>query len=535
MIWQLTVIRTQAGCLGILLCGLIVHLQAKSQPQATPAVASVFVTSFNLVGADALPPGLLDPYLSEHTMQKKTLVELRKMAAQLEKQLQTQHGLSSAKVWVPLQEDKLGVVDLRVLPGQIRQVRLARPATSDRETRALALLADQFKPGALLEQAALERTSVALSKLLGETPKLTLAPSPTMGQYDLVLEPIQVEKYSLSTSVDNLGSLYTNAAKDRTQLQIRNSLFNADMLSFAAQLLTPNQKTLQTRYEVPLGLSDFKLGLSNISARYQLVDAYASLQAKGDSHITGVDLSNHLLRSPNLNLTLRGEAQSKRTRSLQAGVPVTDRRIHAFNLGLFGDGPALGGTRSGNLVLTTGHVDMSLVASDVTADTAQIAGRYQKLTARGEQSVTLGQSQRAQVNFSVQRARKNLDPTESMLVGGISGVRAYPIGEAASDRGAVLNLELHHRWNEQWRGLLFYDQGWVTLRQSVVAGTTTANNYILNGAGFSVVWSPTPSTEMALMPAWKLRANPAADTTTGADSDGRTSKMRLWFFATQQF
>lgn len=535
MIWRRIRAPIKASCFGAVLCGFAMATETQAQPQATPAVASVFVTSFNLVGADALPPGLLDPFLSEHTMQKKTLVELRKLAAQLEKQLQTQYGLSSAKVWVPLQEDKLGVVDVRVLPGQIRQVRLARPATSDRETRALALLADQFRPGSLLEQAALERTSLALTKLLGETPRLTLSPSTTMGQYDLVLEPIQLEKYSLSTSIDNLGSRYTNVARDKTQLQIRNNLFNADVLSIAGQLLTPNQKTLQTRYDVPLGLSDFKLGISNLTARYQLVDAYASLQAKGDSHITGIDLSNHLIRSPHLNLTLRGEAQSKRTRSLQAGVPTTDRRIHAFNLGLFGDGPALGGTRSGNLILTAGHVDMSLVASDVTADTAKIAGRYQKLTARGEQSVALGQGQRAQVNFSLQRARKNLDSTESMLIGGISGVRAYPIGEAAADMGAVLNLELHHRWNEQWRGLLFYDQGWVTIRQSVIAGTTTANNYILNGTGFSVVWSPTPSTEIALMPVWKLRANPAADTTTGADSDGRASKMRVWVFATQQF
>ena len=85
MIRRPAMMRRYARCASILLCGIIAHLQANSQPQATPAVASVFVTSFNLVGADALPPGLLDPYLSEHTMQKKTLVELRKLAAQLEK------------------------------------------------------------------------------------------------------------------------------------------------------------------------------------------------------------------------------------------------------------------------------------------------------------------------------------------------------------------------------------------------------------------------------------------------------------------
>ena len=125
----------------------------------------------------------------------------------------------------------------------------------------------------------------------------------------------------------------------------------------------------------------------------------------------------------------------------------------------------------------------------------------------------------------VKKARK---PLQLAVQDAVDAVCANPdIGEAKT--GDLLFS------NDQWRSLLFYDQGWVTLRQSVVAGTTTVNNYILNGAGFSVVWSPTPSTEMALMPTWKLRANPAADTTTGADSDGKTSKMRLWLFATQQF
>jgi hemolysin activation/secretion protein len=520
-----------------LIAGLTSYATAQNTPQATPAVASTFVTSFNTIGGESLPPGLLDKYLSSHTMQKKTLVELRKLAAQLEKQLQTEHGLPSAKVWVPLQEDKLGVIDIRILPGQIRSVRLARQAGSERETRALAILSEQFKPGALLNQAVLESTSIKLTKLLGETPRLNLEPAPTMGQYDLVLEPIQIEKYSISTSVDNLGSPYTNQGRDKTQLQIRNSLFNADVLSLSGQFFTPNQKTAQLRYDVPLGLSDFKFGITNVAARYQLVGAYASLQAKGDTHITGADLTQQIIRSSGngLNLSWRAEALSKLSRSLQADSPVTDRRLHVFNLGLYGDAPAWGGTRTANIVLAAGHADLSRVGSDARNDAANINGYYQKMTARIEQSIAWGSSQRAQVNFSVQRARKNLDSTEAMLVGGVSGVRAYPIGEAAADSGAVLNLEMHHRWNEQWRGFVFYDHGWASLRQLPVAGSTKTNNYDINGTGFSLVWSPTNSTEMAIMPAWKLKKNAGADTTTGADSDGRTSKARLWLFATHQF
>jgi hemolysin activation/secretion protein len=522
-----------AGLIG----GFTSYAVAQNTPQATPAVASTFVTSFNTIGGESLPPGLLDKYLSSHTMQKKTLVELRKLAAQLEKQLQTEHGLPSAKVWVPLQEDKLGVIDIRVLPGQIREVRLASPATHARQTRALALLTEQFKPGALLDQKALESTSILLTKLLGETPRLSLAPASTIGQYDLILEPVEVEKYSLSASVDNLGNPYINQARDKTQLQVRNALFDADLLTLSGQLLTQNQKTALLRYDTPLGLSNFKLGVTNISTRYQLVGTYTSLQAKGDTHITGTDLTHQFVRSAGsgLNLSWRAEALSRLSRSSQADVVTTDRRVHAFNFGLYGDAPAWGGTRSVNLVLTKGHADLGHVATDLSNDIANIQGYYQKMTVRVEQSIAWGTAQRAQINFSVQRARKNLDSTEAMLVGGMSGVRAYPIGEAAADSGAVLNLEMHHRWNEQWRGFVFYDHGWASLRQLPVAGSTKANNYDINGAGFSIVWSPTNGTEMAIVPAWKLKANAGADTTTGADSDGRSSKARLWVFATHQF
>jgi len=511
-------------------------LAAPVHAQTTSGAGSAtFVTSYKMIGADALPGGVLEPWLADHVMQSKTLLELRQLAAELEKKLQTEQGLVSPKVWVPLLENNLGEVPIRVLPGMIRGVRFEQPITTRKERRALVLLTSQLQPGALLLKTSLETTARALADILGVPPKLSLVPTATLGQYDVVVSLPKVDTYSLTTGLDNVGSRYTNTWRDKTQLQIRNPLGSGDTLAIAGQLATPNQKVAQIHYETPIGSSGYQLGLTSIASSYHLVDAYASLDAVGDTHVVGVDLSRGLIRSQSLHITARAEAQKKSVRSLQAGVPITHRKIQTVNAGLFLNAPTLGGTTAASWVVTSGNVDMSQVVNDVLSDAAGIGGGYQKMTLHLEQSAALSADRRLQVNLHVQRARKNLDATESMLIGGPSGVRAYGLGEGASDSGATLNVELHQRWSEQWRGFVFYDHGWASLRQLPIAGSTSVNAYDLNGIGLSAVWTPTARTQVALMPTWKLKLNPNISSTTGTDADGSGRAMRVWLFVTQTF
>lgn len=47
-------------------------------------------------------------------------------------------------------------------------------------------------------------------------------------------------------------------------------------------------------------------------------------------------------------------------------------------------------------------------------------------------------------NLEAQSADKNLDSSEKFFLGGAQGVRAYPLGEAAGDEGAMATLELRY-------------------------------------------------------------------------------------------
>jgi hemolysin activation/secretion protein len=62
-----------------------------------------------------------------------------------------------------------------------------------------------------------------------------------------------------------------------------------------------------------------------------------------------------------------------------------------------------------------------------------------------------------------QYAPENLESSEKMPLGGPSGVRAYPQGEAAGDRAALVSVELRRgfSWVSGWSNWmsLFYDAG----------------------------------------------------------------------------
>ena len=72
-----------------------------------------------------------------------------------------------------------------------------------------------------------------------------------------------------------------------------------------------------------------------------------------------------------------------------------------------------------------------------------------------------------------QRASKNLDSSEKFSLGGAQGVRAYPVGEAAGDEGALATLELRYAL-PQWLGatpqlVLFADSGRVRINKNPFA------------------------------------------------------------------
>ena len=82
-----------------------------------------------------------------------------------------------------------------------------------------------------------------------------------------------------------------------------------------------------------------------------------------------------------------------------------------------------------------------------------------------------------------QWAGKNLDSSEKFVLGGASGVRAWPSGEATGDEGWLAQAELRYQagWAQPY---VFMDAGTVRINKN--PWTSAANRRHIAGAGFGL-------------------------------------------------
>ena len=101
-----------------------------------------------------------------------------------------------------------------------------------------------------------------------------------------------------------------------------------------------------------------------------------------------------------------------------------------------------GGITFGSLVLTPGQLDLASGATDLL----NTEGSYQKVNldvVRLQATALNGLTVYGRA--SGQWADVNLDSSEGFSIGGMSGVRAYPSGEASGDTGWLAQLELRYQ------------------------------------------------------------------------------------------
>jgi len=144
-------------------------------------------------------------------------------------------------------------------------------------------------------------------------------------------------------------------------------------------------------------------------------------------------------------------------------------------------------------------------------------------------------------SYSGQLSLNNLDSSEKFILGGPTGVRAYPVGEASGDEGNLFNVDL--RFDLPLPSVLgslqlsgFYDAGQITLHKSQwsnsnIDNATNRNDYWLQGAGIGITYAY--SNIIAIKGSWAhvIDQNDGRDNTTGMNSDGKDDNYRFWLQA----
>lgn len=490
------------------------------------------VTSLRISGARIYSSEQLLAVTGFSAERELTLGELRAMAAAIARHYR-ENGYPLAQAYLPAQDIVDGEVTIAVLEGEYgelslrNQSRLADSVAND--------LLGGLHSGDAIALAPLESRLLLLSDIPGVEVQSTLVPGASVGATDLIVDVQPGQRFSGTLSADNLGDRYTGKNRAGATLNLNNPSGHGDLLSLRVLGSDADLYYGRAAYQIPFGR--FSTGVAYSHMQYDLGKEFESLDASGTASIASLYGSYPMIRSRRHNLYLQLNLEDKSFRD-RVGVTATvadkDARVAMLSLnGNARDSFGGGGRNAYSLIWSSGDLDIRTPeARAADATTVRSDGHYNKLALSVARLQYLNERLSLYAAINGQIASTNLDTSEKIGLGGISGVRAYPSGEAYGDQGYVLNLEARtplQGLSEQVPGQVqligFVDTGRVRLNRNPWDG---GDNYrSLHGAGIGVNWTRHDTFAVRATLARRLGSEPA----TSAPDD----KSRFWLQAVKNF
>ncbi|HLA33549.1 MAG TPA: ShlB/FhaC/HecB family hemolysin secretion/activation protein, partial [Rhodocyclaceae bacterium] len=463
-------------------------------------------------------------------------------------------GWLLARAYLPHQDITEGEIEIVLLAGQVdpsyRIVNGGKSALRIDPALLTGIASRALPPGSAARTENLERAVLLTNDLPGISAKSSLSPGSQADTTRIDLTIDEGPLFSGNLAVDNFGNRDTGQIQTNATGNLNDPFGQGDQ---ATVLLThaDGLNLLRGAYNLSADTNGLKASAAWSSMAYRIIRGVGLASGlKGSSQTSTLSLAYPFIRqrSHNLNGNLATNRKALKDES-SAGI-LKDKRIDNTTIALSGDASHSLGFSTWNIGYTGGNVDLARIAVDDAADTAgyRSAGRYTKLNYGASHTQPLATDLSLFVNFSAQIAAKNLDSSEKFSLGGSSGVRAYPGGEASGDSGQMLNLEARYDVPNPLNPLsvlgrlqvqAFYDTGRITLHRDAydipIPTHNAQNNYALSGWGLAASLMKTGSHNLRLVWAAKGGDNPGRATATGFDGDGRRDESRVWLQATIWF
>lgn len=458
--------------------------------------APFYVASFRVRGASVFPEAELQRILGE-PRRSMTLAGLQALVERINEHYR-RHGYLVARALVPPQEVRDGVVEVRVVEGRYERIEIAN-ATEMSEARIRATVR-ALREDAVVHGPTLERSVLLLSDLAGIQPKATLEPAAQPGYTNLMMEIVPTRPYDFDATVDNGGSRFTG----RYRLSAGASWNSPRQIGDRATLryVTSGEKlnSLRVGYETPLGTSGLRANAFGAYTPYELGEDFADLDATGWSRSFGAGASYPILRSSDLNLRAQAGAEHRTLEDRIGAFAIeNDKRLAVLQWGATGDfrDALFGGAISAyQALVSNGRLNLrsaGLVEQDQA--TARTEGNFYKLVLGFQRQQRIAEPLRLTLNYTAQVAGDNLDSSEKFSVGGLTGVRAYPPGEAAGDDVQLAQAELRYAagalYGGQFAPVAFFDYAQSRINHRTWEGFTGDNFREIAGWGAGLEWTMT--------------------------------------------
>lgn len=525
--------------------------QEQRAPLALPGGAKVKVVSFRITGNTVFTEEQLLPFLSGFVGKELDFAGLDEAAATVSTYYR-RRGYFVARAYLPTQSVSSGALEIAVIEGRLGDIQLKRdPSVRLSDDRLRLVMAGSAPLGEPIKDSNLERGLMLLNDMPGIEVKSTLVPGARVGTSDLVVETMQGPKNTGGIDVDNYGNKFSGPVRLGGTYNLNDPAGRGDQLvlrglttSMGSGSDAGGMRYFRGAYSLPINSQGTRLGVAYTGLNYTLGDDFKALNANGTTSVATAYLIHPFVRSRNTNFytTVSYDVTSDIDNS--NGANVSDKRKGTASLGLSGDsrdGWGGGGMTAGSLTLTSGNMTQNNVATQAYDNQySQMQGGFTKVLYNFSRLQALSDNWSFYAALTGQAASKNLDTAERFVLGG-TGVRAYPVGEAAGDEGMLVNLEARYNVPGTSTQLVgFIDAGSITLHKNPWTGwQPTAlpnfpNNYSLAGYGLGLNVFKAGDFFIKASVAWKLGTNPGVDA-LGRDSDNTTNSTRFWLQAAKQF
>lgn len=459
----------------------------------------VTVSAFRITGNTLFSEALLLDQVKEFVGKEQTIDGLNDAATKV-RAYYRERGYFLAQAYLPQQEIKGGVVEIAVIEARVGKVAVDfRQGSRFSETLVRGIVESHLKEGDIITENSLETPLLLLNDFPNAVVTSEIKPSQTIGAADLLVHVSDQGGSAINgfVDMDNAGNRYTGAIRTGISLNLNNPFAFGDQISYRAFRTDEDMAFYRMAYVFPVGYWGTRVGMSYATFHYRLGKDFIGLQAHGAGAVTTLYAFHPFIRTRSSNLIAQFayETKSLSDRVDTAGT-IKDHRITSSKLGVVGDfRDAIfgGGLNSYSYTITEGDVQISpgsQLTADLSAAGFQTSGRFAKSNFEFRRLQKITDNSNVLLAINGQMASKNLPSAEKFSLGGVSGVRAYPTGEALGDTGWVFQGEYRYiipgfkvaGGDVTVSG--FWDQGWVRINENnPAANFGVVNNRRLSGYG----------------------------------------------------
>ena len=499
---------------------------------ALPPSAPFLVAKIEITGNTRIPTQTLHALVASVEGQRITLPELNKLTARITAYYRA-HGYPLARAIVPPQTLHAGVLRIEVVEARVGKVSVNNHSRVN--TGLVESTLDTLKSGTVISQDPLDHSLLLLSDIPGMTVHATLKPGAEVGTSDLQVDTHATQPVIGSLTVDDGGDRYSGRARVGGNVSFVDPLHQGDLLDLGVLSSGSGMNYGRLSYDALLNGEGTRLGVGYSGLHYRLGGKLSDLDAHGTAQDANLDVKQPLIRGRDVNLYAQLQYDYL---ELNDDIGVSDivKRRHLDNVaaslsGDVRDHLLAGAVNSWNASWTYGHLGFGNTEADVMdAEAARTQGSFSRLNLNLARLQSLSAKDALYFELSGQwAANRNLDPSQQLVLGGPSSVRAYDVSAISGDSGWTATTELRHTftrgWFGPWQAIAFVDNAHLVIdKTAFAAGPNTAR---LNGGGVGLNWTGPDQ--------WTAGVTVAAPFGPRPELVGDTNSVRAWAQLTKAF